>query len=57
MKIGDKIKYKTSKNSLKVFHGTVLDFKQDKIYVSKYRYSDYSGCQLPNTYVDLTEII
>lgn len=56
MKIGDKIKYKTSKNSLQTYYGTILGFKLDKIRVSKYKYSDYSGFGL-ETYVDETEII
>ena len=56
MKIGDKVKFKTSKNSLQIYYGTVLGFKLDKIRVSKYKYSDYSGRML-DTYVDETEIL
>lgn len=56
MKEGDTIKYKTSKNSLKIFYGIILGFKEDKIHVSKYRFSDYSGYSLPNTYIDLKDI-
>ena len=56
MKIGDKIKYQIRKNSLEYFYGTILGFKVDKIYVSKYRYSDFSGELLP-TYIDETDII
>lgn len=52
MKIGDRVKYKTSKNSLKEFHGFILGFKKDKINVSKYRYSDFSGQELPPTWID-----
>ena len=55
-KIGDKIKFKTSKNSLHVYYGTVLGFKLDKIYVTKCKYSDYSGRML-ETYIDETEIV
>lgn len=56
MKIGDKIKFKTSKNSLQIYYGTVLSFKMDKIRVSKYKYSDYSGFST-ETYIDETELI
>ena len=57
MKIGDKVKYKTSKNSLKFFHGFILGFKTDKINVSKFRYSDYSGHELVPTWIDINDII
>lgn len=57
MKIGDKVKYKTSKNSLKTFHGFILGFKTDKINVSKFRYSDYSGHELVPTWIDINDII
>lgn len=56
MEIGDKIKFKTSKNSLQIYYGIVLDFKMDKIKVSRHKYSDYSGKML-DTYIDETEII
>ena len=56
MKIGDKIKYKTSKNSLQIYYGEILGFKEDKINVSKYKYSDCSGFK-STTWIDLTEII
>jgi hypothetical protein len=56
LKIGDKIKFKTSKNSLKVYYGTVLGFKLDKVRVSKYKHFDYSGTRL-ETYIDETEIL
>jgi len=55
-KIGDKVQFKTSKNSLQVYYGTVLGFKLDKIRVSKYKYSDHSGLGL-ETYIDETELI
>ena len=56
LKIGDKVKFKTSKNSLQTYYGTVLGFKLDKVYVTKYKYSDYSG-RCSKTYIDETEII
>ena len=46
-KIGEIIKYQVRKNSLEYFYGQILGFKQDKINVSKYRYSDFSGGLLP----------
>ena len=55
-KIGDKVKFKTSKNSLQIYYGTILGFKMDKIYVTRCKYSDYSGGML-ETYIDETEII
>jgi len=55
-KIGDRVKYKTRKNSSKIFHGLILGFKENKINVSKYRYSDFSGGLLP-TWIDETELI
>lgn len=54
-KIGDKVKFKTSKNSLQVYYGTILGFKMDKIRVSKYKFSDYSG-YITETYTDETEL-
>lgn len=57
MKIGDKIEYKTSKNSLKTFHGFILGFKVDKINVSKYRYKDLSGGTLVPTWIDKEDIL
>ena len=56
LKIGDKIKFKTSKNSLQIYYGVVLGFKMDKVYTTKCKYSDYSG-RLLETYVDETEIL
>jgi len=56
MKIGDKVAYKTSKNSLQVYYGKVLGFKEDKIKVSKYKYSDYSGFAT-ETWIDIEDII
>ena len=56
MKIGDKVKYRTSNNSLKIFHGFILGFKEGKINVSKFRYSDYSGELVP-TWIDKEDII
>lgn len=56
MKIGDKIKYKTNKNSLQTYYGTVLGFKMDKIRVTRCKHPDYSGRML-DTYIDETEII
>jgi hypothetical protein len=56
MKIGDRVKYKTSEKSLKDFHGYILGFKADKINVSKYRYSDFSGELLP-TWIDKEDIV
>lgn len=57
MKIGDKLEYKTSKSSLKTFHGYILGFKYDKINVSKYRYADFSGHELPPTWIDKEDIL
>jgi hypothetical protein len=56
LKIGDKIKFKTSKNSLQIYYGTVLGFKMDKVYVTKCKFKDYSGRCL-ETYIDETEIL
>lgn len=56
MKIGDKLKYETSKNSLKIYYGFIIGFKQDKINVSKHKYSDFSGQLLP-TWIDKENII
>jgi len=55
-KIGDKVEFKTSKYSPQTYYGTVLGFKLDKIRVSKYKYSDYSGIG-SETYIDETELI
>lgn len=56
MKIGDKVKYKTSKASSQVYYGIILGFKGDKIKVSKYKFSDYSGLRL-ETYVNKEDLI
>lgn len=56
MKTGDKVKYKTSKNSMQIYYGTVLGFKEDKILVSKYKFSDYSGFAT-ETYIDKEDLI
>lgn len=56
MKVGDRVKYKTSKKSLSVFHGVILGFKADKINVSKHRYSDFSG-ELTPTWIDKEDLI
>jgi hypothetical protein len=56
MQIGDKVKYKTSKRSLQIYYGTILGFKLDKIKVSKYKYSDYSGVRL-EIYIDKEDLI
>lgn len=56
MKIGDRVMYKTSKDSLKEFHGLILGFKADKINVSKYRYSDFSGGLLP-TWISIEDLL
>ena len=56
LKIGNKVKFKTSKNSLQIYYGTILGFKLDKIRVTKCKYRDYSGRML-ETYIDETEII
>ena len=56
MKIGDRVMYKTSKDSLKEFHGLILGFKADKINVSKYRYSDFSGGLSP-TWIDKEDLL
>ena len=56
MKIGDRVKYKTSKKSLTEYHGLILGFKADKINVSKYRFSDFSGGLLP-TWIDKEDIV
>lgn len=55
MEIGDKVIYKISKNSLQSYYGTILGFKLDKIKVSKYKYSDYSGIRL-ETYIDKKDL-
>lgn len=56
MEIGDRVKYKTSKNSLQEYHGVILGFKADKINVSKYKFSDFSGF-CTETWIDETELI
>ena len=56
MKIGDKVKYKTSKNSLQTYYGFIIGFKQDKINVSKFKYQDFSGQLLP-TWIGKEEVI
>lgn len=56
MKIGDKVKYKISKTSLQIYYGTILGFKLDKIRVSKYKFSDYSGFRT-ETYIDKEDLI
>ena len=56
MKIGKKVKYKTSKPSMQVYYGEILGFKVDKIKVSKYKFSDYSGLRL-ETYIDKEDLI
>ena len=56
MKVGDKVKYKTSKNSLQTYYGYIIGFKQDKINVLKFKYSDFSGQLLP-TWIDKEDII
>lgn len=56
MKIGDNVKYKTSKNSLQIYYGTILGFNADKIKVSKYKFSDYSGFAT-ETYIDKEDLI
>jgi hypothetical protein len=56
MKIGDKVKYKTSKNSLQIYYGSILGFKLDKILVTKYKFSDYSG-PLLQTYIDKNDLM
>lgn len=56
LKIGDYVKYKTSKASLQTYYGTILGFKGDKIKVSKYKFSDYSGFST-ETYIDKEDLI
>jgi hypothetical protein len=56
LKIGDPVKYKTSKNKLEPYYGTILGFKLDKIRVSKYKFSDYSGFRT-ETYIDKEDLI
>jgi hypothetical protein len=56
MKTGDKVKYKTSKASLQTYYGIILGFKSDKIKVSKYKFSDYSGFGT-ETYIDKEDLI
>jgi hypothetical protein len=56
MKIGDKVKYKTSKSSFQTYYGNILSFKADKIHVSKHRFSDHSG-KLVDTYIDVEDLI
>lgn len=56
LKIGDHVKYKTSKNSLQIYYGTILGFEMNKIKVSKYKFSDYSGFST-ETYIDKEDLI
>ena len=56
MKIGDRVIYKTSKDSLKKFHGLILGFKADKINVSKHKYNDFSGGLLP-TWISIEDLL
>lgn len=56
MKLKDKIQFKTSKNSLQIYYGWVVGFKADKIQVTKYKYSDYSGFGT-TTWIDMEDIL
>lgn len=56
MRIGDKVKYKTSKDSIQIYYGTVLGFKEGKIRVSKYKYMDYSG-NMGETYISKEDLV
>jgi len=56
MKIGDKVTYKTSKNSRRIYFGAILGFKEDKIKVSKYSFCDFSKFKT-ETYIDKEDII
>lgn len=56
MKIGDIVKYKTSKNSLQFYYGVILNFKMDKIEVTKSKFSDLSGT-VTKTWVDKEDLI
>ena len=54
--INSKVSYKTSKHSLQVYYGYILGYKLDKIYVSKFKFSDYSGYST-TTYIDVEDIL
>ena len=56
MTIGDKVKYKTSKNSLTCWYGVILNFREDKIEVTKCRFSDLSGT-VTKTWIDKEDLL
>lgn len=56
MKIGDRVKYKTSKNSLQFYYGVILNFKMDKIEVTKSKFSDLSGTVI-KTWIDKEDLV
>jgi hypothetical protein len=56
MEIGDKVTYRESKNSRRIYFGTILGFKEDKIKVSKYWFCDFSEFKTEN-YIDKEDII
>ena len=56
MNVGDKVEYKTSKTAMQTYYGRILGFKMDKIKVTKYKYSDFSGVGL-ETYIDKEDLI
>ena len=56
LKLGDRVKYKTSKKSLQVYYGNIIGFKEDKIKVTKFKYSDYSG-RLVSMYIERGDLI
>lgn len=55
MKVSDKVSYKTD-NSLQVYNGRILEFKLDKIKVSKFKFSDFSGWST-TTWISKEEIL
>jgi len=53
MKKNIKLMYKSNN---KIYYGKILAFKEDKIYVEKCLYSDFSGHWI-NTWIDRLDII
>jgi hypothetical protein len=56
MNIGDRVKFKRTKNGLQFWYGFILGFKQDKIQVSKYSYSDFSG-NYTSTWIEKKDLV
>ena len=56
MEMGNKISYKIDK-SLQVYYGRILEFKLDKIKVTKCKYRDLWGHWDLSTWIDIENIL